>query len=200
MNYIDLFRREIVEDVAQGTLKPDEKETIYSPDRRFYFEATPIQSAVPNLNWSALQIEIFDSTTTERIGCFIRNEDVYSYYWLDLPQSRYLFLSEDYMGESVFDLNQKRLYGYAINHKEEEGFIWTEFIPSPDKSKIAIIGCYWGSDYGVIVYDLKALPSLPLPRLLEFTPLKRDNVSWLTDSKLKFYNESSHEERVISFE
>ena len=110
MNFIYRIRQDIETYTPGSIALSEEKETIYSPDKRFYFDATPIQMNVPNANWTTLLIEIFDELSKERIGRFIRNDDRYFYHWLESSISYYLFLSEDYMGESLFDLNNKILY------------------------------------------------------------------------------------------
>ncbi len=199
MNFIYRIRQDIETYTPGSIALSEEKETIYSPDKRFYFDATPIQMNVPNANWTTLLIEIFDELSKERIGRFIRNDDRYFYHWLESSNSYYLFLSEDYMGESLFDLNNKILYSYTVDHNKEEGFIWFDFIPSPDKSKIAIIGCYWGSELGVIVYDLAKLPQLPLPRLNEFISLDDAKIKWINNTELGFYNRELKTERTIRF-
>ena len=42
-------------------------------------------------------------------------------------------------------------------------FIWTEILPSPDKTKLAVIGCYWACPYEVVVYDISKICQLPYP-------------------------------------
>ena len=69
----------------------------------------------------------------------------------------------------------------------EYGFIWTEFFLSPDTSKLATIGCYWGSPYMIKVYDFSSPLTLPLPEIQEIELLDNDEIilGWKDNNTLK---------------
>ena len=93
-----------------------------------------------------------------------RNDDLVFYAWISREHD-YLVLSEDLEGQSIADLTERKLAGFS---EKDGGFIWCEFYPSPDRSKIAIGGCFWACSYSVIVYDFREPMKLPLPVLGEF--------------------------------
>ena len=83
------------------------------------------------------------------------------------------------MGQSVYDFTGRTFYSYSSG---KEDFIWSRFLVSPDQSKIAVEGCYWGSDYGIIIYDITRPTALPLPPLTGFTPTKGRDMVWNGDN------------------
>ena len=40
--------------------------------------------------------------------------------------------------------------------------------PSPDRTKLAIVGCYWACPYLIVVYDFREPLNLPLPTIVQF--------------------------------
>jgi len=81
-----------------------------------------------------------------------------------LGKSNLLF-PEDLEGQSIVDLTERRIEGFA---DKDGGFIWTEFHLSPDKDKLAVVGCYWACPYQCLVYDFREPMRLPLPVIAEF--------------------------------
>ena len=103
--------------------------------------------------------------TSEVIATLKRNDDRLFYFWITQGGHDYLLFSEDLEGQSIVDLTDRRVEGYSSKGGD---FIWTEFHPSPSKTKLAIVGCYWACPFQVSVYDFRRPMHLPLPILAQF--------------------------------
>ncbi len=68
-------------------------------------------------------------------------------------------------GQTVIDLSSGQVAGFS---SPDDPFIWTEFHPSPDKTRLAVIGCYWACPFQITVYDFREPMNLPLPTIAEF--------------------------------
>ena len=100
----------------------------------------------------------------EVVTTFLRNDSRLFYAWITRNDHDYLLFPEDLEGQSIVDLTTRRIAGFADN---EGGFIWTEFHPSPDKAKLAVIGCFWACPYQVVVYDFRDPMDVPLKVMAE---------------------------------
>ncbi len=69
----------------------------------------------------------------------------------------------------------------------EDGFIWTDFHLSPNGKTLATIGCYWGSQYFIRLFDFSTPLTLPLIRLKDIDLLGNDEIiiGWQDNSTLK---------------
>lgn len=103
--------------------------------------------------------------TNEIIARLMRNDSRLFFAWITSNHHDYLLFPEDLEGQSIVDLTERRIEGFA---EQDGGFIWTEFHPSPNNDKLAIIGCYWACPYQAVVYDFRDPMSLPLPVIAEF--------------------------------
>ncbi len=115
---------------------------------------------------SVVLANIKSTVTGEVIATVKRNDDRLFYTWISRDGHDYLIFPEHLEGQTILDLTARRVEGFF---SRDESFIWTEFHPSPDKTKMAIIGCYWACSYMVTVYDFRNPMSLPLPLLAQFT-------------------------------
>lgn len=124
--------------------------------------AIPDNSTTSDLVVATIQLR----GTNEVVAQIMRNDSRLFYAWVTRDDHDYFLFPEDLEGQSVVDLTERQIAGFA---EKDGGFIWTEFHPSPDKSKLAIIGCCWACPYQVLVYDFRDPMSLPLPILAEFS-------------------------------
>lgn len=117
--------------------------------------------------------------TGEEVATVIRNYGRCFYAWISRDGHDYLLFPEDLEGQTVIDLTARQVIGFS---PPDAGFIWTEFYPSPDKIRLAIVGCYWACPYQVTVYDFSDPLNLPLPVLAEFELPENDEEfgEWLT--------------------
>jgi hypothetical protein len=114
---------------------------------------------------SIVVAEVRKVETGEVLVILRRNDDRLFYYWITRDGPDYFLFPEDLEGHSVTDLTDRRIEGYATRDGD---FVWTEFHPSPDKAKLAVIGCYWACPYQVTVYDFRNPMNLPLPIIVMF--------------------------------
>jgi hypothetical protein len=103
--------------------------------------------------------------TGEVLVTIRRNDDRLFYSWITRDGHDYLLFPEDLEGQSVVDLIDRRVEGFST---KDGDFIWTDFHPSPDKAKLAIVGCYWACPFQVTVYDFRDPMNLPLPIIVQF--------------------------------
>jgi hypothetical protein len=126
---------------------------------------------------------VHERETNEIAATILRNDSRLFYAWINRDGHDYLLFPEDLEGQSIVDVTERRIEGFA---DKDGGFIWTEFHPSPDKSQLAIIGCYWACPYQVTVYDFRDPMNLPLPVIAEF--LLPDNNAkfgeWISNDSL----------------
>lgn len=133
----------------------------------------------------------------ELIGTIKRNDDRCFYAWVSRDGRDYLLFPEDLEGQTVIDLTSGQIEGFT---SPEDPFIWAGFHPSPDRSKLAVIGCYWACPYMVTVYDFQEPLNLPSPKLAEFI-LPENNAQfyeWATESMFRIRSENGiiHEFQV----
>lgn len=120
-------------------------------------------------------------STGEVVATVKRNDTRCFYTWISRDDHDYLILPEDLEGHSVVDLTIGKVEGFS---SPDDGFIWTEFHPSPDKTKLAIVGCYWACPYAITAYDFRQPMSLPLPTLGQFILPRNDSKfgEWISDN------------------
>lgn len=100
----------------------------------------------------------------QEVATVKRNDSRCFYAWVSLGGHDYLLFPEDLEGQTVIDLTDGRVAGFS---SPDDAFIWAEFHPSPDRTKLAVVGCYWACPYQVTVYNFHDPLNLPLPKLAE---------------------------------
>lgn len=124
----------------------------------YYFEAQQYRQTDPNRNWIITKIQIGH---IEKDGYFFEyltdNEDTCS-LWIHKDKKDYLLLPEFQGGQSVFDVDERRLYSF---YSENDPFIWNNIHISPDKTRLAVTGCFWACPFEIVVYDCTNLTELP---------------------------------------
>jgi len=159
VNEIEIIRKDVLKFFDSNELIPEDKSEVYSPDKRYFFRANSYKQTDPKRNWTVAKIEIFQ-TGNKKLFEFIRNDDRVYYCWLDVNNTEYFICPEDLEGQSIYDLTNSQFYSFT---SQKDPFIWTEILPSPDKTKLAVIGCYWACPYEVVVYDISKICQLPYP-------------------------------------
>lgn len=137
-----------------------------------------------------VEVVLKNSKTGETLVTMKRNDSRLFYSWISRDGHDYFLLSEDLEGQSIIDLTEHRIVGFC---SRDDPFIWTEFHPSPDKSNLAIIGCYWACPYQVSVYDFRRPMELPLPKVIQFT-LPDNNASfgeWTTNTSFSVIDDQN---------
>lgn len=126
----------------------------------YYFETQQFRQNDTNRNWIITKIQIGH---IEKDGYFFEyltdNEDTYS-AWIYKDKKDYLLLPEFQGGQSIFDVSEKKLYSF---YSEKDPFVWTSIFISPDKTKLAVTGCYKACPFEIVIYDCTNLTELPYP-------------------------------------
>jgi hypothetical protein len=164
-NKIQEVRETLARELASARRDPDERIVESSPCGRYELELNFYATARFPDRVSIAVAVVRATATGEVIATIPRNDEQCFQGWVTRDGRDYFLFAEDLEGQSVAELSTRRVEGFS---SEDETFIWTEFHPSPDGSKVAILGCYWACPYAVTVYDFREPMSLPLPILGQF--------------------------------
>lgn len=183
MNYIDQLRGETNKVFTENTFQKGDHDSHLSPSGHYRLEAT--NYFLKNTVWDLTKMEIYHQESDELLFDFFVNESRFFFGWLTADETEYVVCAEDiFGGQTVVDLTNRKMSSYSPN---EDGFIWTSFYLSPDSKLLATIGCYWGSQYFIKVFDFSNPMELPLPEIAEIELLDNDEViqGWLNNTTLK---------------
>jgi hypothetical protein len=161
-NEIQKVRDAIERGLAAARPCPGGPVTELSPCGRYRLEIEEYASA-DGADFAVAVVRRTDNG--QEVATVKRNDSRCFYAWASQPGHDYLLFPEDLEGQSVVDLTAGRVIGFS---SPDDPFIWTEFHPSPARTKLAVIGCYWACPYQVTVYDFRNPLELPLPKLAEF--------------------------------
>ena len=139
----------------------------------------------PN-SWSYTRCIVTTKNGTEISADIKRN---YSNFWYtfhdDERGNTYLLCGEDYQGQTVVNLTTGEKKSHVPDSAQKgHGFCWTCAMVSPDKSVLAVNGCYWACPYEVRFYDFTDPMNLPYPeiKLKNHIPEYYDNlIGWEED-------------------
>lgn len=87
------------------------------------------------------------------------SQDTFWHIWIQKDSKEFLVFAEHRGGQSVIEFPSLKFESYF---KSYDDFIWTEFHPSPDLQKLAIIGCHWACPYEAVIYEFSSPLQLPL--------------------------------------
>jgi hypothetical protein len=165
INEIQQVREAIERDLVSARLCSEERLVELSPCGRYELEvncyATADLPAYPTIAVAVIR----GVATGEMIAAINRNDDRCFHAWVTRDGHDYFLLPEDLEGQTVIDLSTRKVASFS---SPDDPFIWTEFHPSPDKMRLAIIGCYWACPFQINVYDFREPLNLPLPTLAQF--------------------------------
>ncbi len=183
-NNIEAVREAMRRSLASARACPDEHFTEPSPCGRYLLEvdgyATPELPDYPTIAVATVR----SAATGEPVVTVYRNDTRCFYAWVSRGGHDYLLFPEDLEGQTVIDLTSRRVEGFS---SPDDPFIWAEIHPSPDRQRLAVVGCYWACPYEVVVYDFREPLRLPLPVLARFDlPGNSETFGgWATDSSFR---------------
>jgi hypothetical protein len=128
----------------------------------YYFETQQYRQTDPNRNWIVTKIQIGHIEKDGYLFEYLTDNDNSCSAWIYKDKKDYLLLPEFQGGQSIFDVAEQRLYSF---YSEDDPFIWTNIYISPDKTKLAVTGCYWACPFEIVIYDCTNLTELPYPRI-----------------------------------
>jgi hypothetical protein len=180
-NEVQKVREAIARGLAMARPFPDGSVTELSPCGRYRLEIE--EYAAPDGGDYAVAI-VHRTDDGRQVAVVKRNDSRCFYAWVSRAGHDYLLFPEDLEGQTVIDLTAGRVAGYS---SPDDPFIWAEFHPSPARTRLAVIGCYWACPYQVTVYDFRDPLDLPLPKLAEFV-LPGNNAQfgeWVTEATFR---------------
>lgn len=164
-NEIQRIRAAMEHDFDPSLIIGDEHQEVISPCGKYLLVIDVFGKAAAPKIPSIVVAFVRNVATGEVVATIRRNDDRLFYSWVTRDGHDYLLFPEDLEGQSVIDLTDRRIEGFAT---ERGDFIWTEFYPSNDKTKLAVVGCYWACPYLVTVYDFRTPMKLPLPIVCQY--------------------------------
>lgn len=128
-------------------------------DGRYILEVTPYRTKGNYWDYTLGKILCFDYDLYRyiEVANVMRNYHQFWHEWvLNHPDGHdYLFCGEDYQGVTVIRLDTGERYDSKGNPRREPyGFCWAKAYVSPDKTMMAVSGCYWAAPYEVRIYDI----------------------------------------------
>jgi hypothetical protein len=183
VNEIEAFRESMRQSLVSARPCPEEGFTEPSPCGRYLLQVEIYATAeAPEI--PALAVATVRSVPTgEAVVTVNRNDDRCFHAWVTRDERDYLLFAEDLEGHSVIDLTTRRVVGFS---SPDERFIWAKIYPSPDRTRLAVVGCYWACPYEVAVYDFSEPMRLPLPVIARFDlPGNDATFGWVTDGVIR---------------
>lgn len=183
LNHIDKIREDIKKDFYEKDFIEGDTEIFLSPCEKFRIVATLFWTEI--VNWELTKVEIYYQALNYKIIEFIVNDSQFFYGWVRTNNVDYLICAEDiFGGQTVVDLTNKKMTGYSPN---DNGFIWTDFMLSPDGNTLATIGCYWACPYVLKLFDFSNPMNLPLKEIKEIKLLDNDEtmLGWIDNETLQ---------------
>ncbi len=182
-NRIENIRAELAAYFNEDALIEGTEEVFYSPDKQYFFRSNYYTQTAPTHSWTVAKIEIFKAPD-KKLFEFIRNDDSLFHGWLTIDDKQYLLLSEDVQGKSIYDLGRQEFHSYSFG---EDEFIWCEYSPSPDCTKLAVAGCHWACPYEIRVFDTSTPVNYPYKELYRQSSFQ-DKLLWLNNEDLQITN------------
>ena len=183
INHIDEDREKICKYFTENNYIKDSKEEISSPINKCRIVKKEYKQSKEDLNWIASKIEIYDENGALRKTILIDNEHFF-YKFIEIGQTEFLLFSEVLCGGNcVLNLNNFELFGFSDG---TDGFICAEYYASPDKKRLAALGCFWAGLYFVKIFDITEIENLPWPCVQEIH-LKEDGeiqLKWISEREL----------------
>jgi hypothetical protein len=157
--------------------------THLSPSLRYSLRVTSYQTSKGC--WNYTRGEVFDTSvgTGVKVSDVKRNYSHFPFAWVEgHPDGHdYLVCGEDYQGQTIIQLDT----GKRVDSDDNEwGFCWTDIEPSPDKTVLAVVGCFWGGSYEVVLFDFSNPLSLPHPEIDRANNSDYDGAMWNADGTI----------------
>ena len=170
-NEIQKVREAIERDLESARLCPEGRIVELSPCGRYELEMNSYATeSLPD--YASLTVAVVRTVATDKIVATLNHNDTHCFHgWVTRDGHDYLLFPEDLEGQTVVDLSSRTVESFS---SPDDPFIWTEFHPSPDGTRLAILGCYWACPYQVTVYDFREPLTLPLPTIAQFVLPEND--------------------------
>lgn len=195
-NHINDVRKRIRAAFSEQNIVDDAGQEFVSPNGRYRIKQTVFQQSVDKWNWRVSRIEVFDRDGN-LVSSFLIDDDNFFHLWILAGENEYLLYAENMCGgNSVLNLKTREIQSYSDG---TDGFIFADYLPSPDLSRMAIVGCVWAHPYEVRVFDISNIESLPWPMVLktELEEEESEDVIWVDNNTIRI-SEYPREGLVVS--
>jgi hypothetical protein len=160
----------------------------------YYFETEQYRQADPERNWVISKIHIGHIEKDGYFFEYLTDNDNTCSAWIYKDNKDYLLFPEAQGGQSVFDVEERKLFSF---YSGEDPFIWTGILISPDKTKLAVEGCYWACPFELVIYDCTDLTALPYPCLhRQIIDTEFQIKEWADDTTILFTSSKGEIQRV----
>ena len=157
-NIIDIKRADIKQYFDKNALTAGNEKFCLSEEGIYYFISAQYRQNDPNRNWEVTLVQIGHIEKNGFFFEFKADHDDICFLWVYKNNKDYLLLPEFQGGQSIFDIEERKLYSFFT---PDDPFIWTSIYVSPDKTKLAVTGCYFACPYEFVVYDCSNITELP---------------------------------------
>lgn len=186
-NEIERFRDALERSFDASRVVPEEHFTEVSPCGQYLMEVDGYTKADFSEHAVLARVVVRRVVNGELVATLKCNDLRLFHAWISRDGHDYLLCAEDLEGQTVIDLTDGKIAGFT---SRDDGFIWAEFHPSPNQTRLAIVGCCWACPYEIVVYDFRSPLNLPLPVLGRFL-LPENNASfdgWLSETSFRLIN------------
>lgn len=154
-------RRKEIEAFFVESNKLDDLEPQVSPSGKYSLNVSKYKTR--ENAWAFTRGIVKEVSTGEVIADVKRNYSHFWFCWCLHPNgNEYLLCGEDYQGQTLVNLTQKRVQNTFPNAGYDGyGFCWADVTMSPNKSIIAVEGCYWACPYDIVFFDFRNPDEFP---------------------------------------
>lgn len=120
-----------------------------------------------NNTWNFVKASLYDSNACLLFEVY-RNYSSFPFSWVEShPNGHdYFVCGYDYQSQTILELDTGKRTDYTPTEASKGvGFCWASHKPSPDKTLLAVEGCYWACPYEVVIYDFSNPMNLPYKEL-----------------------------------
>ena len=152
-----------------------------SPSGRYRLVVTPYDQGKPY--WGYTQGDIYRGN--ELVFSVQRNHDSFPFAWIeDHPDGHdYMVTGEDYQGYTILQLDTgDRWDHFPEGGHKGHGWCFVVQHPSPDRTMLAVEGCYWACPYETRIYDFSQ-PLGPLSLIADLD--SPDFLGWIDEVSCK---------------
>jgi len=178
MNNISAVRIEISKHFDFKQRVEGSENTSVSPNGRYTLSTVNYIQNKPDVNWTVTKVSILDNQTRNLMFEFYTDYHSFFHEWFLKGKQEFLVGAEVLCGgQTIINLSTKKMESFSPMNDE---FIWTDFYPSPERNRLAVIGCFWACPYEVKIYDFSNPMTLPLPELktVSLDEFELDKIEW----------------------
>lgn len=163
----------------------------------YYIETEHYKQSKSNSDWIISKIYVHHLENQKVIFEYLTNHDDDFHTWICKNGNDYLLFPEVQGGQSILDISEQKLYSF---YSEDDPFIWVDIFISPDKTKLAVMGCYWACPTELVIYDCNDLTNLPyVPIYRQLLENNFEIEGWIDEKTIKITDKKSKKDKFISY-